>query len=147
MDIPSMKVLVFTTDSSQTLRVDAQHQRIRRQQARASTEHHPPPGMVVQLYDAVRRHQRIMVWQRNHAGAEADRFGAFRGDGDKQFGGTDQLPPRGVMLANPGFVETEAIEPLHQLQVPVHAGGGILIHWMKRGQEGPMAQRDAGHTG
>jgi hypothetical protein len=52
-----------------------------------------------------------------------------------------------MMLANPGFVETEAIEPLHQLQVPVHAGGGILIHWMKRGQEGPMAQLDAGHTG
>ena len=35
--------------------------RIRRQQARPGTEHHPSPGMVVQLDDAVRGHQRVMV--------------------------------------------------------------------------------------
>ena len=52
-----------------------------------------------------------------------------------------------MVLADPGFVETEPIEPLHQLQIPVQAGGGVLVHWVKWRQEGPVAQWHLGHAG
>ena len=58
---------------------------------RTRPEHDPAARVVIELDDAVRRHQRVMVWQRNHAGAEFDPARAFRRDRDELLRRTDQL--------------------------------------------------------
>jgi len=50
-----------------------------------------------------------------------------------------------MMLADPGFMETEAVEPLHQLQVAVHARRRVLVHWMEGRQEDAVAKVDLTH--
>ena len=80
-------------------------------------------------------------------GAEADRAGAFGGDGDEQLRRADHLPAGGMVLADPGLVEAEPVEPLHQLEIAVHAGGGVLVHRMERRQEDAVAELDWVMTG
>ena len=48
------------------------------------------------------------------------------------------------MLADPGLVEAEPVEPLHQLEVAVDAGGGVLVHRVERRQEDAVAELDHG---
>ena len=86
-----------------------------------------------------------MIRQRNHPGAEPDRLRAFGGHRDEQFRRTDQLPSGGMVFADPGLVEPQPIEPLHQFQIPVDAGRGVLVHRVEGRQEGAVAQPDAGH--
>ena len=64
--------------------IDAHHQRIGSQQARTGAEHHAAARMVIELDDPVRHHQRIMVWQRDHARPELDRLGPFGGHRDEK---------------------------------------------------------------
>jgi hypothetical protein len=47
-----------------------------------------------------------------------------------------------MVFANPRLVKAEPVEPLHQLEVTIHAGGRVLVHWMKRRQEDAVAKRD-----
>jgi hypothetical protein len=49
------------------------------------------------------------------------------------------------MLADPRFMEAKPIEPLHQLQIAVHARGRVFIHRMKRRQEDAVAEVDLWH--
>ena len=44
-------------------RFDAEHQRVGSEQTRPDAEHDPAAGVVVELYNAVRRHQRVVVGQ------------------------------------------------------------------------------------
>ena len=127
------------------VRIDPEHQRVRRQQAGTGTEHDAAARMVVELDDAVRSHQRVMVRQRDHARAKTDRAGAFGGNGDEQLGRADQLPAGGMVLADPGLVEAKPVQPLHQLEIAVHAGGGILVHRMEWRQENAVSELDWGH--
>ena len=55
------------------------------------------------------------------------------------------LPAGGMVLADPGLVEAEPVQPLHELEIAVHAGGGILVHRMERRQEDAVAELDWGH--
>lgn len=67
-------------------RIDAQHHGVRGQQPGTGAEHHPAAGHVVQLDDAVRDHQRVVVGQRDDAGAEAQVLGGGGRVGDEEFG-------------------------------------------------------------
>src|SRR5215813_10887083 len=51
-----------------------------------------------------------------------------------------------MVLADPRLVEAEPVEPLHQLQVAVHAGRGVLVHRMERRQENAVTEVDLGHA-
>ena len=51
-----------------------------------------------------------------------------------------------MMLADPGLMKAEPVEPLHQLEVAVHAGGGVLVHRMERRQEDAVAELDHGQA-
>ena len=84
--------------------IDPQHQRIRRQQPGSGAEHDPPLGHVIQLHDPVRHHQRLVIGQGDHAGAEADIAGPLRRDRDEQFRRGDDLEARGLGIA-PGFFD------------------------------------------
>src|SRR5690606_13877741 len=85
--------------------------------------------------------------QRDDAGAEAQRARALCRDGDEQLGRADDLPAGGMMLADPGLVKAEAIEPLHQLEIPVERRGGVLVHRMERRQEDAVSQGNVRHPG
>jgi len=59
--------------------------------------------------------QRVVIGQRHDTGAKADEFGALGGNRDEQFRRADGLEPGGVVLADPGFVIAQPVQPLHQL--------------------------------
>ena len=84
-------------------RVDPQHQGVGGQQARPDAEHHPAAGHVVELDDAVGDHQRVVVRQRDDAGAEADVPGPLRRDGDEDLRRVDGLDsrPNGARRSRP----------------------------------------------
>jgi hypothetical protein len=50
-----------------------------------------------------------------------------------------------MMLADPRFMEAEAIQPLHQLQVAVHARRRVFVHRVERRQEDTVAKLGLRH--
>ena len=50
-----------------------------------------------------------------------------------------------MVLADPRLVETQTVEPPHQLQIALDAGGGVFVHGMEGRQEGAVAEGNAGH--
>ncbi len=105
-------------------------------------EHDPAAGHVVELDDAVGDHHRVVVGQGDDAGAEADVPGALGGECDEDLGRADDLVAGGMVLADPGLVEAEPVEPLHQLQIALQALGRVLLVRMERRQKDPVAQID-----
>ena len=99
---------------------------------------------MIKLDDAVRRHQRAVIGQRHDAGAELDAPRALRRGGDEQFGTRNDLEARGVMLADPRFLVTQAVEMLDQLEIALDAERRVFIDGMKRCEENAVAQLD-GH--
>jgi hypothetical protein len=73
---------------------------------------------VVELHDALRHVERVMVGQRDHARTEPYPRGVLGGGGEDQLGRADGLPARGVVLAAPELVETEPVEVGGELDVP-----------------------------
>ena len=97
---------------------------------------------MVELDDAVGDHHRMVVGQRNDAGAEADVLGTLGGEGDEDFGRADDLEPRRMMLADPGLVKAEFVEPRYQFEVALEALGRVFLVRMERRQEDPVAEID-----
>ena len=63
--------------------VDAHHEGVGGQRARADAEHHAAAGQVVEQHHAVGQHEGVVVGQRRDAGTEADVPGALRRGGDE----------------------------------------------------------------
>src|SRR5262249_10712300 len=63
--------------------------------------HRAAAGQVVELDDAARDVERVVVRQRDDAGAEHDPLRALAGRGEEQLGGADGLPAAGGGLAGP----------------------------------------------
>jgi hypothetical protein len=97
---------------------------------------------VVELDDAVGDHHRVVVRQRNDAGAEADVSGTLGGESDEDLGRADDLEPRRMVLADPGLVKAELVQPRHQFEVALEALGGVLLVRMERRQKDPVAEID-----
>ena len=66
--------------------IDAHHEGVGGQGARADAEHDAAARQVVEQHHAVRQHERVVVGQRRDARAEADVPGALRRGGDEDLG-------------------------------------------------------------
>jgi hypothetical protein len=125
-------------------RIDAHGECVGGKQPRAHAEHHPPARLVIELDDAVRRHQRRVIGQRNDAGSEHDALRPLRGGGDEHFRARDDLVAGGMMLADPGFLVAQPVEMLDQLEVALDAERRVLVDGMEWREEYAVAQLD-GH--
>jgi hypothetical protein len=85
--------------------------------ARPDAQHDPPHRHMVELDDAVRDVERVVIGQRDDAGAEPDAPGALGGGGDEDLRRVDDLEPCRMMLADPGLLESQLVQPLDQLEV------------------------------
>ena len=48
-----------------------------------------------------------------------------RGDADENFRAGDGFPSRTMMLTDPHLIESQGVQPLHQLEVAFESQGGI----------------------
>ena len=122
------------------LGIDAEHHRIRWQEAWPKAEHRPAARLVVELNDAVGHHQGMVVGQRDDPGAEPDVPGALGRGGDEQFGLPVDLIAARMVLADPRLGKAELVEPRHQLEIALHAEQRVLVVGMERRQEYPRAK-------
>ena len=114
---------------------DPEHRRIGRQQSGPDTEHDASLGLVIELDDAVRDHQGVVVRQRHHAGAESDALGSFGSGGDEQLGAGDDLVARRVVFADPCLGVSESVEVFHQFEVALDGQRRVLVDGVERCQE------------
>ena len=127
-------------------RIDTHHVGVRRQGARTGTEHHPPAGQVIQQHPAVGHHQRMVVGQRYHTGAQPDVLGPLGRRGDEHLRAGDQLVAAGVVLSEPRFVEAQTVQGNHSLHVVFECCRGGLAGRVKRCDENTEVQRAAHHS-
>ena len=111
---------------------NAHHVGVAGQRAGADAEQDAAVGHVVQLHHAVGHHQRMVVRQAHHAGAQLDAVGALGGGSDEHLGRRDDLPAGAVVLADPGFVETQLVEPLDQFEIAFHGQRGVFANAVER---------------
>ena len=81
---------------------------------------------MVELDHALRDVERVVVGERDDAGAEADAVRALAGRGQEHLGRGDDLPTRGVMLAAPELVVAELVELLRKVEVAAELEHGVL---------------------
>src|SRR5262249_19635066 len=104
-------------------------------------------GRVFEVVDAVRQHERGVVGKGRDAGAEPDGAGALGRGGDEPLGRGDDLVAGRVVLADPGLVVAELVQPLDQLEVAAQRQVGVLVHRVEGGHEDPEAQAGLEHGG
>ena len=124
---------------------DAEHVGVGGQGAGAAAQHGAPAGHVVELYEALGHQQRMVIGQAGHARAQHDVPCALGGSRDHQFRRGNQLPAGRVVLADPGLVIAEVIEPLDQLHVAGEGQGGIFADSMEGRQEDSKLESTMGH--
>ena len=86
-------------------------------------------------------HQRVVVRQRDHAGAEPDALGALGRRGDEELRRRDDLEAGRVVLADPRLVVAEVVEPLDQLDVATDRQRRVFVQRVERCEEDAAAQR------
>jgi hypothetical protein len=104
------------------------------------TRNHPAAGHVIQLHDALRDVERMVIRQRNDTGGELDAFRPLARRGEEHFGGRDHFPAAGMMFAAPEFVIAKPIEMLDQIEVATKLQHRMLANRMMRGQKGTKIQ-------
>src|SRR5262249_26769099 len=77
----------------------------------------------------------MVIGQTDHARTQLDVPSAVRGNADKNFWAGDGLPAGTVVLTDPHLIESDCVQPLHELQVAFEGQGGILVDAMKGGHE------------
>ena len=120
--------------------INTQHVGVGAQSAGPDAEHDASARQVVEQDEAVGDHERVVVWQADDAGAEADVAGAFGRRGHEHLGRGDGFPAGAVVLADPGLVVAEVVEPLEQLEVAFQSQGGILAEPVEGSQEDTKRQ-------
>ena len=125
--------------------LDAHHVRVGDEGARPTAEHRPPARHVVELDEALRDQEGVMVGQARDAGAQHDVARALGGVRDHDLGRGDQLPPRRVVLADPDLVVAQVVEPLDQLHVAIDGERRILAHPVEGRQEDTELHPAVGH--
>ncbi len=100
---------------------------------------------MIDLGDAVRRHQRVVVRQRNHPGAELDPLRPLGSGGDHQFGRRAVFIAAGVMFPVPEFLEADFVGELRQFEIALERQCRIFVKRMKRSKEHPGPQFDLTH--
>ena len=121
-------------------RVDAHDVGVGRQRAGSGAEDDPAAGEVVEQHQPVGHQPRVVVGQRDDAGAELDVLGALGGGGDEDLGAADELVAAGVVLAEPGLVVAEAVEGDDPVEVVLEGQRRALPDGVERGEEDAEAQ-------
>ena len=141
--------MIASSDSSMrgrwVHRLDAHHVGVGDERAGTAAEHGAAARHVVELHEALRHQERMVVGQARHARAEHDVLGALGGGGDEDLGRGDQLPAGRVVLADPHLVVAEVVEPLDQLHVAVEGQRRILADAVERCQEDAELHSFVGH--
>ncbi len=126
--------------------IDADLQRVMDERAGADPEHRPAAGHVVELDHAVGQHERVVVGQRDDAGAEADVAGALGRGGDEHLGAGDQFEAARMVLADPRLVIVEPVEMLEQFEVALDRQGRVFVVIVERRQKDAAAQIEIVHA-
>jgi hypothetical protein len=113
-------------------RVQAEHGRVGRQRARPDAHHHAPAREVVEQHHPLGHPQRVVVGERDHAGAELDVARPLGGRGDEDLRRGDDLRAGRVVLADPGLVVAEPVQVGDQLEVALQRQRRVLARRMKR---------------
>jgi hypothetical protein len=100
---------------------------------------------MVELDDAVRRHQRVVVGQRDDARAELDALRALGRRGDEDLRRGDNLEARGVMLADPSLLVAEPVQPFDEFEIAADRQRRIFLGRVEGCEEYPAAQQWFGH--
>src|SRR5208282_4581410 len=79
--------------------------------------------------------ERMMIWDRHHAGAETNAPGALCRRHQEHLRRRDGFPSAGMMLADPELVEVQLVEPRCKLQIALELEGGVLANRMVGRQE------------
>ena len=111
-------------------RIDAKHIGVGRQRSGPGAENDPPARHVVELHDALRDVERMVIGQRDDAGAQLDALRPLAHRGQEQFGRGNHFPSRRVMLADPEFVEAKLVEMHRQFDVAAHLEHRMLADRM-----------------
>ena len=108
------------------------------QGAGPDAQHKAAKRHVIELCRTAGHHERMMVGQRDHTGAELDIFRPFRSAGDEHFRTRDDLEPARMVLADPGFRVTQFVEIFEQPHIPLHRLRWVLLQIMEgRSQKMP----------
>ena len=116
-------------------RIDAEHDRVRRQRAGPDAEHRAAVAQMIEHHDSLRDVERMMIRNRDDAGAELDSLGALGGRDQEHLGRRDRLPSGRVMLADPEFVVVKFVEPLREFEIALKLERGMLTDRMMRREE------------
>ena len=125
---------------SQYHRVHAQRVSVRRQRARPRPEDHATTRLVIELHESLRHHERMVVRQRDDAGAEHNPVGAFGSRRKEDLWRGDHLPSRRVVLTAPELVVSEVVHKLDQLEVALKLKRGVFAYRMMRRKKRAKAQ-------
>ncbi|MGY4256059.1 hypothetical protein ACVI1L_003127 [Bradyrhizobium sp. USDA 4516] len=115
--------------------VDIEHRPVARQPGGRDAEIEPPVREMIEHRDAVGELGRVMIRQQEAAGPDADVLGLQQRLRDQQIRRRMRLPGCGVVLADPGFLIAELVEPAQHLQVPVVALLQSALRRMRRHRE------------
>src|SRR3989441_650500 len=127
-----------------TLRVKAAHLEVAGEPARAHAPVETASGHLVELGDALREHEGVVIRQTGHPGAELYRLRPGERVGDEQVGTRDVLPHRREVLADPRLLEPQAIERDKLLEVLLHRPGGVGAGRVQRHREVSQALHGVG---
>jgi hypothetical protein len=125
--------------------LDPHLDRVIDQRARPDAEHGAAARHVVELHHAPGERERVVIGQRDDAGAEPDVAGALRRAGDEQLRRGDDLEAAGMMLADPGLVIIEPVEMDQQLHVAIERQQRIFAERMERREKDAGLQESVVH--
>ncbi len=122
-------------------RVDAHHVRVQRDLARPGADDQPAARLQIELGDAVRGDQRMVVRQRHHTGAESDALRALGRRSDEHVWRWDDFGSGGVVLTHPRLVETQMVQVFHQVDVTPQLQCRVGVEGVIGRQERPELDR------
>ena len=99
--------------------VDVEHRPVGRHATCRDAEIQSAIGEMIEHRDAVGEFCGMVIGQQEAAGAKTDVLGLQKRLGQQEVRRWMRFPWRGMMLANPGFLIAELIEPAQHLKVPV----------------------------
>src|SRR5205807_10596511 len=121
-------------------RIDPERVRVRGEGARARPEDRPSAGHPVELHHALSDIERMVIGQRDDAGAELDPLRALTRRGQEHLGRADHFPAARMVLAAPELVVTELVQELDKVEIAAELKHRVLADRMMWGEKGAEIQ-------
>jgi len=90
---------------------------------------------MVELDDPAREHERVVIGQRRHAGAEADALRSLGSSRAEHLGRGDNLDAAGVVLADPRLIIIQPVQMLKQLEIALERQRRVFVPGVERRQK------------